>query len=147
PYVIELSSGYNMNIKFLHGYRGPPPIESKELLDFIRQFANNLKDEYPPPGFAPHYAIQKHFDPTLYTKWTLEFRQGIQRLPISVLLDALAELVTEYRRYGPATVLALIQQESFRPDKFSFLELAIRILAGDSLDISPPSGLDDFQTS
>ena len=85
-----------------------------KLQDFIKEFRDNIEQEYPIPGYVPRHARQSIVNIESYTTWTIEIDEGIlgHRLPTEWALLALDELARQLGSHGPADLLFSVKEAS-----------------------------------
>ena len=85
-----------------------------ELQDFVKEFRDNIEQEYPIPGYVPRHARQSTVDIESYTAWTIEINEGLfgYRLPTEWALLALDELVRQLGSHGPADLIFSVKEAS-----------------------------------
>ena len=152
PYYVRLpGTGYTdlwMVVQRAKPVRTSPPIIVPHLQLFIREFADNLRREYPVPGFAPRTATQSTFDVTSNIEYFLWLKEGgwYGRVPMVVALAALDTLEKEVGMHGPADVDYAIQFTSSRGD-WSIGILLLEDITGASLNDSLSNENDNLQTA
>ena len=99
---------YNARFYIVSAFRivSFPAIKLSELQLLVRDFADNLEQEYPVPGFIPNLAKQSSIDVDSRTKWIIDLRQGMLhgRMPTELMLAALDLMVSLLDRHGPSTI-------------------------------------------
>ena len=119
------------------------------LQDFLREFRDNLAQEYPIPGFVPRLAKQSTIDILSYTVWGIELNEGLigHRLPTEIAIAVLDEIARLLGIHGP-TYLFFSITEGMSTDAYGFLEIE-EFGGGDvvSLNRSSANGDNVFQTA
>lgn len=110
PYFIRLRgldyyTGVYLCIATVEPLRTLRNIDVHDLQLFLRDFAENLRQEYPVPGFMPRDAKQYHIDVASNTKWTYFMSEVFHgRVPTAVALAALDTLDKEMGMYEMAQI-------------------------------------------
>lgn len=146
PYALPLTDGFSLNVYSGTPYTQRPLPGIAELQGFIRDFAQNLEQAYPPPALAPREAGQTSYDTDSYTKWHVEenlIHFISSKAPTKIVLAALAQLAREVARHGPpAEVRALIVGRktpgSGREYPYNALTLSIDPLGSKDGEDGPP---------
>lgn len=125
-----------------------PAIKLPELQLFVRDFANNLEQKYPVPGFIPHLAKQSSIDVVSYTKWYIDVQQGMLhgRMPTELILAALDLMVSLLDRHGPSTINWVIIADS-QITPWAYGTLSIKLIVEASSKKSLPSEEGGLQTA
>ena len=111
---------------------------------FLRDFADNLRREY--PVFMPGNARQDTIDVTSHTRWDIEIMEAfLGRLPTRVALAVLNIVEKELGKYGPASLTFTIGVEGRRAASSTGI-LALEPLTGASLNGSRSNENDNLQT-
>lgn len=125
-----------------------PSIKVPELQLFVRDFAHNLEQKYPVPGFIPRLAKQSSVDVVSYTKWNIDLHEGMfhGRMPTELALAALDLMVLLLDRHGPSTINWIILVDG-QVTAWASGKLLIKPLVEASSKKSFPSEEGDFQTA
>ena len=85
-------------------------IDKQEYLDFLVGFTRNLRRQYPPPAVTPYEAGDHLLDPGTSTRWRIRLLhiQLRRRVPMTVTLNAIAELLKCVRHWGSAGLKVFI---------------------------------------
>ena len=152
PYHIPLEgtgyTGVRMTILLLKQPRTRPPIDVHDFQLFLRDFADNLRQEYPIPSFIPREVTQYTIDVTTYTRWTVRMKEAPwqDRLPTAVALVAFDTLDKEFGKYGMAIVDYTIEL-TWRRGVWCYGDIYLHKLLGASLNDSLSNENDDLQTA
>ena len=109
PYYIRLGGidyiGVVMCISTIKPLRNLPMIDVHDLQLFLRDFADQLRQEYPVPGFIPRESRQFNVDVPSNTKWMIWLKEVFYgRVPTQVALAALDTLEKEMGKYEMAEI-------------------------------------------
>ena len=135
-YVLPLFNGFELHIIEAEPYIQQPLPSVAEFKAFIHDFAENLKNAYPPPELSPREAGEWFIDTNSFTRWQIETylpRFISSKAPISIVLAAFAKLSIEVSRHGPpASVRGLIigmKAGWWKPFPYNAIKLQIDPLA------------------
>ena len=125
-----------------------PPINSLELRRFVLEFANNIKENDPDPGFVPPYATQSTIDVVSNTRWIISLYEGptLGRLPTVVALAALDELGAQLYSHGPAGIGWVIK-DMRRTMYWTYGSFQLEHIQGNILNKSSSNENGEFQTA
>ena len=128
--------------------RSWPMIEVPALQRFLRDFADNIKQKYPVPGFVPQRASSTFIDVLTYTTWKIHLYKGRFRaqLPTALALTALSELERMLGQYGPSDIVYGIRK-GIALFPWAYGGFAITTLKGVSLNKPLSIGNGSFQTT
>ena len=152
PYHITLEgtgfTGVRMTIHSLKRPLTRPVIDVRDFQLFLRDFADNLREEYPIPSFIPREVTQYTIDVTTYTRWILRLKEAPwqSRLPTAVALAALDTLDNELGKYGMAIVEYTIEH-TWRKGVWCYGDVDLEKLVGTSLNDSLSNENDNLQTA
>ena len=131
-YMLPLINHFELHIIEATTYTHRPLPSVPEIQAFIRDFAQNLENAYPPPALSPREAGQWFIDTESFTRWQIKTNLPLfitSKAPISIVLAALAKLTLEVARHGPpASVQGLIvgrKTGSSRPYPYNGIVLTI----------------------
>ena len=118
PYEIKLHPRFNSpDLIFftINLFQSRWPIRVHALQDFLGEFRDNLKSEYPIPGLVPSVARQSTVDVESYSSWTIEFCDTIfgLRVPTEVAVCALDEMARLVGIHGPASLFFGVREGRF----------------------------------
>lgn len=108
PYIIELRERdiriQEVLLIVSHAYpcETSPAVNVNALRQLLRDFADNLKREYPYPGFVPGYATQWIVDVPSCTRWDVTLTELLVRLPTLLAVTAMQALEVLLWTYGPS---------------------------------------------
>ena len=152
PYYITLEGTGYIGVRMtIHSVELPitrPVIDVRNLQLFLRDFADNLRQEYPIPSFIPREVTQYTIDVTTYTRWTLRMKEAPWqgRLPTAVALAALDTLDKELGKYGMAIVEYTIEL-TWRRGVWCYGDVYLEKLVGTSWNDSLSNENDNLQTA
>lgn len=125
-----------------------PPVKLPELQLFVRDFAHELGEKYPVPGFIPHLARQVFIDVVSYTRWEVQIQESVlhARMPTELALAAFDQVVPLLSRHGPSEMLWTIRIDGQRLP-WAWGDLYMKPLGEASSKKSLPSEEGGFQTA
>ena len=150
PYEIKLHPRFSSpNLVFftINVFQSRWPIRVHALQDFLGEFRDNLKSEYPIPGFVPSIARQATVDVESYSSWTIELSDTIfgLRVPTEFAVCALDEMARLVGINGPASLFFGVREGRFL---LCYGTLTIKQLgSGELLNLSLSNRKSVFQTS
>ncbi|KAL8829602.1 MAG: hypothetical protein Q9191_001929, partial [Dirinaria sp. TL-2023a] len=103
-YSLRLSDDFQLIIYPTKPYTQQPLPAVAPLKDFIRDFASNVKQAYPPPALAPRKAGQSCYDAESSTKWIIEelvLPITSSRAPTAIVLEGLKQFSLQVAQHGP----------------------------------------------
>ena len=106
PAIKIPGSDYVLRVDFAWSAR----IDKQEYLDFLVGFTRNLRQQYPPPADTPYEAGDHLLDPGTLTRWRIRLLhvQLRRRVPMTVTLNAMTELLKCVRHWGSAGLRVFI---------------------------------------
>ena len=148
PFEVPLHARFsipNLVIFAVFPFHAPSLVSVPALQDFLQDFGTNLQREYPVPGYLPRLARQSFHDMASYTKWTLNFEEGLwgYRMLTEWALLALIEMAKLLGRHGPARFFFSIT-EGFRTYRSG--ALTIDEFSGLFVNSSLANGTSSFRT-
>ena len=154
-YSLRLNDDFQLNIYPAKPYAQDPLPRVALLKDFIRDFADNLREAYPPPELAPLKAGQFYYDTESYTKWQIEeivLPITSSKAPTTIVLEALKQLSLEVAKHGPPAEFKSLIAGRKKPGAgrnypFNALKFFVEPLGGENQEDIPDALFAPVRTS